>query len=1482
MTSPSPKAAAVAIGSRRHVRRRRLGLPVLAVLTVVCAFFASVSMSAGAKGGDSFFGTQGSLGGQFEGPRDVAVNEATDDVYVVDDENHRVQRFDADGDFELAWGWDVVSNDAQTVFEICTVAADCKAGDEGTSGDGEPGRFGNPQGIAVDQTSGDVYVWDRDKSRIQKFDANGNFILMFGDGVNQTTSGDVCTAASGDTCTVGVSGSGPVQLGATFATPTLAVHPGTGDVFVADPGNQLVQQFQSTGAFVKTIGSAAVFNTDAPTSVAVDSTGIVYIGGRAGFGGEPVQRYDLGTDAFLAPIEVAPEGPMRNAAVPGMEVDPATDNLHILEDEPDPTADTVIQELDTPAQPNTVVDTHMEGSGDFFVWGLGLNSGADLLYVTSSQGGHRVLILDEDGAEPPPSATISPATDVEAHSATLSGSVNPNGPAGIPTSYHFEYSKNGVDWTPTGPDTDIGDGTSEVPVSEAVTGLEANTFYRVRLVATKAFGGGSATSPEITLLTDAVAPEVVTGTTQHRTPTSAQLLGTINPNNLPTTYYFEYGRTMAYGSKAPVPDGDAGSGGVANSIVQQIGGLTPDRLYHYRLVATNSQGTTEGVDRTFTTRSTAIVPPDADRAYEMVTPPLKNNRRIDEAVEREAPNPGTPSPDGEDYLFALLNGILEEGGDTAFPHQKDVVVIRRTDDGWESDTVQNTQSQIGASGSLNEISAVSADFGTQAWWHTAYLFPSESRYGTKLMGDIGGLNASGWYDWLGSPVGVPGNSNGFDAALIADDGSRMLRWGGLSNSYRGLMGPSDPSLAQVDGDALYLQSPAATGGRELVNECTGTVAGADATQIVARVGTGAATDTFGAQNCEDNSVTSTRGAIAGAGRGNTADSTALVGSAANAMSNDGKRIFFTSPDPGVTGLGQATCATAVPPGVPGTGVNTMCPSQLFVRQYNSAGNPTVRWISRPTLAGQRIAKIGRGAGFEGASDDGQVVYFKTNAKLMSTDPDAGAAATVAASPNSWDLYRYELPADINVDPAGGTLSRVTAGPSGSADPNVYAGSGNASSLRYLSDDGDRAYFATRAPMAGADATPPEGGVTTPGGTVTNNASRNLYLYDDNQTGSDRWKFIAQISANAGIDRCSSLHPVPGGSQEYNRTSNSKPLQWTPASCVRGTPDGRALAFVTKSQLTEDDTDSAADIYLYDAATDELTRVSAPPPGEPDYVCSEDDTLTPLESCNADLGFDGPLWRNGAQGVDGLRHSNLAIDGDGQLALYFESRLRLVPGDTNGAGMDVYEWKGGELTLMSPGQTTDNAYYAGNSLDGEDVFIRTTQRIDPREVEDRDADIYDARLGGGFPLPPAGPAPCNAVDDGCQGPGAAGTGTSPRTDLPGGGNASPGARQILEIRGLSRKARRKAAVTGLIPLRVTVAKPGMVRATGKARLGRKRQTVAHTAKRAGKAGTVKVKLRLSRAAKRRLGSGRALRLQVKVTASGARPQSVTLVLRRAGR
>lgn len=98
------------------------------------------------------------------------------------------------------------------------------------------------------------------------------------------------------------------------------------------------------------------------------------------------------------------------------------------------------------------------------------------------------------------------------------------------------------------------------------------------------------------LLAAAVA---TTGSADSITTSSATVTGTVNPGGAQTTYHFEYGTSSSYGLKTT--DSDAGAGSSAVSVSAGLTGMTPDTTYHYRIVASNADGSSQGADRTFRT-----------------------------------------------------------------------------------------------------------------------------------------------------------------------------------------------------------------------------------------------------------------------------------------------------------------------------------------------------------------------------------------------------------------------------------------------------------------------------------------------------------------------------------------------------------------------------------------------------------------------------------------------------------------------------------------------------------------------------------------------------------------------------------------------------------------------------------------------------------------------------------------------------------------
>jgi hypothetical protein len=100
-------------------------------------------------------------------------------------------------------------------------------------------------------------------------------------------------------------------------------------------------------------------------------------------------------------------------------------------------------------------------------------------------------------------------------------------------------------------------------------------------------------------------PVVATLSATFVTGTGGTLNGTVNPNGLATTYHFDWGTTTSYGNVTITQS--AGSGTSAVPVTAVLTGLTTGVTYHYRISATNSDGTSTGVDMTFTPGAAIVI-----------------------------------------------------------------------------------------------------------------------------------------------------------------------------------------------------------------------------------------------------------------------------------------------------------------------------------------------------------------------------------------------------------------------------------------------------------------------------------------------------------------------------------------------------------------------------------------------------------------------------------------------------------------------------------------------------------------------------------------------------------------------------------------------------------------------------------------------------------------------------------------------------------
>jgi len=179
-----------------------------------------------------------------------------------------------------------------------------------------------------------------------------------------------------------------------------------------------------------------------------------------------------------------------------------------------------------------------------------------------------------------------------------------------------------------------------------------------------------------------------------------------------------------------------------------------------------------------------------------------------------------------------------------------------------------------------------------------------------------------------------------------------------------------------------------------------------------------------------------------------------------------------------------------------------------------------------------------------------------------------------------------------------------------------------------------------------------------------------------------------------------------------------------------------LVFLSSAVLGEEDTGGFPEVYLYRTAGGELTCVSCNPSGARPLGPS----AIPGAIANGQSAAATRIYKPRALSAAGDR-------------VFFESEDALVLTDTN-QHQDVYEWEAngvgscatpsGCLGLISSGRSEGDASFLDASADGDDAFFLTAGSL--AETDPTGADVYDARVGGGFPVP-AKPIACEA--DACQ-------------------------------------------------------------------------------------------------------------------------------------
>jgi len=555
------------------------------------------------------------------------------------------------------------------------------------------------------------------------------------------------------------------------------------------------------------------------------------------------------------------------------------------------------------------------------------------------------------------------------------------------------------------------------------------------------------------------------------------------------------------------------------------------------------------------------------------------------------------------------------------------------------------------------------------------------------------------------------------------------------------------------------------------------------------------------------------------------------GSTTNAVSADGTKVFFESPPPDV----------AFPNPVP--------PPHLYMRDL-AAGTTTP--LDDPSSSGF--------ARYEGASEDGSLVFFRSDEGLGGSVPDL-------------ELYAFNTTGQqIGVVPPF-TVIPVSDGAAGTLDGHLLG-------ISAISNDGSHVYFVAEGVLSAES-----NGL----GQTAQANEPNLYVFD---TSTGTTSFIATLGREDITREFGARGPLI-----------SQPDLGRPAV---PTPDGDVMVFESKSDLTGENPEGPAtelnaeaaegatvievaetagilvgrellianplfeEKYRVKAVQKDGTKVELETPvrfsqsaGEPVVQMAVAQVYRYVEAdggvtCMSCLGpGTRPIEPAALTGMGGS-YAPANLDATMNAAgtqVFFMSAEALLPAASGGAAVHVYEWEAGQLYLLSEPHATESAFVFGSTPSGDDVFLTTGSQLVP-EAEPGRLHTYDARVGGGFPANPPSEESCRG--QGCPGaPSAPVQIPAPQTAGPvePGGRGPAAAAPSFRLRSPNRAQLTRFAHSGRLALRITAAAPGRATVEAFAPLG-PAPTLVGSARVAFTRGhlTKTVTLALSAAARERLAAG----------------------------
>jgi hypothetical protein len=772
--------------------------------------------------------------------------------------------------------------------------------------------------------------------------------------------------------------------------------------------------------------------------------------------------------------------------------------------------------------------------------------------------------------------------------------------------------------------------------------------------------------------------------------------------------YFEYGTTTAYGSTTPtVPAASELKGPATEEVSAETEPLEPETTYHYRLVASNPGGTSRGEDRIFTTGPAppdncpnaarraeqgikAILLPDC-MALEMVSPPHK--------VGQPAKFPNV-SADGSRVSFISQTAL---GGDTTALPSPLPYVASRGESGWTSETtvpdvsphlIEQWEPLSQARPSFTPDFSRWLGFGSAVSW--------QQQGGGIAEAYEAGLG--GFFRLLSKPF-APLTGGG---RVLFEQGKFQGASADHSHLY---FTPRSPSVTYFPGDPEPSLETGEPGNVYLVRTDAGNQPGPlellqrDRTGKVWGGGCGARLGGIGeVPNASPPNGVRTQGAISADGSRTYFSARAAQSQSSECDIENKLRILErleTPSGPDVFPLFAPECSRPSLPDPPG---------------------------SCKELSGDDL--------YQGASLDGSKVYFTTNRQLANSDLDGSSAeCSTKVAVAGCDLYLYD-----SSRPAGHRLVQVSAGEATASHPTVGAEAKVYNGITAISADGSHIYFVATGVLT--EDTNPESDTAQEG-------KPNLYMWNAE---SEETVFVGTLAAPLENDPGDAIlaeteKGLWGGGGTWRNDAYPVPvLSPTEQNGERGEEggDGHVLVFESRSELTANDGDGRhLDVYRYDA--------TAPSPTLQCLSCAPGSSALKPDAAPFDVEDQSEVQPPGTDFAE--RHRWVSEDG-GEVS--FTTSEPLVPGDVNGAE-DFYLWRHGGLARLpgTPFLTSEALVSLAPVLshDGSTVAFTTATPLLPQDG-DTTADVYVARVDGGFPRPQA-PQICEPGNPdpskGCQPP-----------------------------------------------------------------------------------------------------------------------------------